>query len=368
MSESDQSEKSELPTAKRRRDSREKGQVARSNDLSASAVMLAGCALLLVIGGWSLDKIVGMCTYLLGSIDSIDLSRQTVSAHAVAGGVNLALSLAPLLATIFVIALASTVGQVGFHVSTKPFEPDLNRLNPVTGMKKILSIRGLVKLVTGLTKMAAVGGVVALVLHSQIPVILGLVKNLSVTGNTTPQIAAFVARETLLLGLVASVTLLALSVLDYAYQRWQHTQDIRMTKQEVKDEMRNLEGDPQVRKRRQEAQRKLARSRMMHDAAQADVMVTNPTHITIAVRYKPDDVAPTVVAKGADHLAMKLREVAHENQVPVVERKELARAMYRHIEIGERVPEKFWKAIAEVLAFVWRGDEEMKRRMLADKT
>jgi flagellar biosynthetic protein FlhB len=365
MANDEQGEKTEQPTQKRRRDSREKGQVARSNDLSGSVVLLAGCALLLVVGGWSLDKIVGMCTYLFANLDTIDISTKTVNAHAWNGGWNLAMALAPLLAVIFLVAFAVTAGQVGFHISGKALTPDLNRLNPIKGMGKLVSIRSVVKLLTGLMKMAAVGGVVALVLYTEVPQIIALLKNLSVTGNTTPQVAAFIAQETLLLGLYASITLVALAVIDYSYQRWQHTDDIKMTKQEVKDEMRNMEGDPQVRKRRQEAQRKLSQSNMMHEAKSAHVMVTNPTHITIAIRYKEEDSAPMVVAKGADHLAMKLRELAKEHDIPIVERKELARAMYRYVEVGERVPEKFWKAVAEILAFIWRSDEEMKRRLLS---
>jgi flagellar biosynthesis protein FlhB len=366
MAEGETGEKTEQPTQKKRQDAREKGQVARSNDLSGSAVLLAACCAMLVLGGWMIERVIALCVFTFSHLDTIELSVDGMQAYAFRGGWALAWTLAPLLALIAVTSFAVTTLQVGWHFGSKPFEPDLNRINPIKGMKKVFSLRSLMKLVTGMLKMGAVGAVVALVIHSQVPAIVALIENLSIEGNTARNVAGFIARTTLIMVLFASATLVLVSVLDYAYQRWQHTEDIKMTKQEVKDELKNMEGDPQMRKRRQEAQRKVAQGRMMHDAATADVMVTNPTHFTVAIKYETESSAPSVVAKGADHLALKLREIARDNDIPIVEKPELARALHRYVEVGERIPERYWQAVAEVLAFIWRQDEAMKRRLLSE--
>ena len=360
----DQGEKTEQPTQKRRQDSREKGQVAKSPDLSGSALLLLGCVVLMLFGGWMVERVSGTFIYLLSHMDTLDLSPETVNAHATAGGIDLAVTMAPLLISLLVGALAVSAAQVGFHLSGRPFEPDFSRLDPIQGFGRIFSLRSFIKLAGGLAKMLVVAAVVYMILKADVPAMAGLIKNLSTTGNTTAPVAAFIAEEALLVAVFASFTLLVLALLDYGYQRWQHTEDLKMTKQEVKDEMRNMEGDPQIKKRRLEAQRKVAQGRMMQEARTADVMVTNPTHYTVAIRYQPDDPAPLVVAKGAELLALKLREIAKECKIPIVERKELARGLYRWVEVGERVPEKFWKAVAEVLAFIWRKDDQRKQQFL----
>jgi flagellar biosynthetic protein FlhB len=277
-----------------------------------------------------------------------------VNAHAWNGGWILAMALAPLLAVIFLIAFAVTAGQVGFHISTKALTPDLNRLNPIKGMGKLVSIRSVVKLLTGLMKMAAVGGVVALVLYTEVPQIIALLKNLSVTGNTTPQVAAFIAQETLLLGLYASITLVALAVIDYSYQRWQHTEDIKMTKQEVKDDHKLAEGSPEIKARVRRVQREMTRKRMLAAVPSATVVITNPTHFAVALKYERGQSAPEVVAKGADHLAARIRTLAREHGVPIVENPPLARSIYGRAEVGDRIPAELFEAVAEVLAYLIR--------------
>lgn len=362
----DQGEKTEQPTQRRLEDSRKEGQVARSADLSGSALMLLAFALLHVFGKTMARKLEGATVQWLSRAGEYDTQAQSVQALLGAGLWLAATTLAPLLLALLLGALALNVAQVGWVISTKPLEWKFDRLNPVTGMGKLLSLRSFVRMVFGMAKMALVGALLYLVLQSEIPTFLGLMKNMSTTGNGTARIAAFVAEETVLLGLYASLSLTLVSLAEYFYQRWQHRQDLMMSKQEVKDETRNMEGDPQIKRRRMEAQRRMAKGRMMKDAREADVMVVNPTHFTVALKYERDAQAPRVVAKGADALALKLRQVAAECGIPLVERPQLARSLYRHVEVGEAVPQRFWKAVAEVLAYVWRHDAGKRAEMLEE--
>lgn len=355
----DQGEKTEDPTPRRREQAREKGQVARSTDLAGSVVGLLGFALLAVAGNWMLGRVNASSVFLLGNLHALDLSPASVNSHFTLGSMEFAITVLPLLGVLFFASFGVMAGQVGLRIATKPFEPDLSRLDPIKGFKRIVSVRGFVKLTTSILKIALVGTVLALLLTAQLPALMALMHQTS-----AQPVAAYLFRELVVFGLAGCAALLALSVFDYAFQRWQHTRDLRMTKHEVKDELRNMEGDPQLRKKRQEAQRRVAQGRMMHEAASADVMVTNPTHFTVAIKYPGGDAPPRLVAKGADKLALRLREIARENDVPIVERKELARALFRHVEIGDAIPEQHWKAIAEILAFIWRTDERKRRELL----
>ena len=366
MAKDEQGEKTEQPTRKRRQDSREKGQVAKSQDLTGSVMMLVACTVLYVFGPWMAGRIVRSCVYLFSHMDSIEISMQTTNAHTAAGGVMIAATVAPLLAALFVTSGVMTVMQVGFKFSGKPFELDVTRFDPIKGIGRLFSFRAAMKLITGIMKIGSVALVVGFALHAELPKILALMKNMSTRGNPTPRVAAYITEQAILLGIYSSFVLVVISLLDYAYQRWQHTQDLKMTKQEVKEEMRNMEGDPQIKKRRLEVQRRVAQGRMMHDASQADVMVTNPTHYTVALTYQREEAVPRVVAKGADLLALKLRELAKENDIPLVEKPELARALYRLVDVGDTVPEAHWKAVAQVLAFIWGKDEQKKQELLRE--
>lgn len=362
----DQGEKTEQPTAKRKQESREKGQTAKSPDLSGSFVLFVGCASLFIFGSWMTNRVVQMCVYCFEHIDSIELSEQTVNAHATNGALGILVAVSPLMFSIFVASFAISAMQVGFGISTKPFEPDWGRMNPIKGVGRLFSKRSVMRLVTGIMKTGAVGAICWLVISGDASKIAGLSKNLSTIGNPGRRVAAYIVETTVILGLYSSFLLVVLSFLDYAYQKWQSNEDMKMTKHEVKDEMRNMEGDPQIKRRRLEIQRAVAQGSIMRDAAEADVMVTNPTHYTIAIRYKSEEQAPVVVAKGADNLALKLREIAAENGIPIIERKELARGLFRWVNIGEVIPEKFWKAVAEVLAMIWRSDEQKKSEFTSE--
>ncbi|MCC6572422.1 MAG: EscU/YscU/HrcU family type III secretion system export apparatus switch protein [Planctomycetes bacterium] len=364
MPDNEQGERTEQATPRRREEARDRGEVARSHDLSGSVVLFLAFGAMYVMGPWFVNQLKALFILPLARLGDLDASAGGVNAQLTAGFAVAAMIVVPLMVLLAASALFVNFAQVGFHLSSHPFQLDGTKFDPIKGIKRMFSTRALVKLIGGLAKIAVLALVLYFVLRADIPTMVGLLKNFSTDGNGAARIAGFIATEAILVGLYTSLTLVAIGLLDYGYQRWQHTQDLRMTKQEVKEEMRNLEGDPQLRKKRLEIQRKVAKGRMMQDAAQADVMITNPTHYTIALRYKRDDAAPRVVAKGADNLALKLREVARENEIPIIERPELARGLYRWCEVGEAVPQKFWKAAAEVLAFVWSKDKSRRNQLL----
>jgi flagellar biosynthetic protein FlhB len=246
-------------------------------------------------------------------------------------------------------AVIVLVYQVGFVVTTKPFEIKLDRFNPINGLKKIVSLRTLVELCKGVTKASLLLGMLFLVLRNDRDLLLSIMLYpLDIgSGIIMGKIWSLALRMTIILFLIALV--------DYAYQKWEFEKSIKMSKQEIKEEFKQMEGDPLVKRRIRQKQRELAAKRMMADVPKADVVVTNPTHIAVAIQYDQKNMsAPIVVAKGEDFIAQKIREIAAEHDIPIVENKPLARALMSQVEVGEAIPEELYLAVAEVLAFVYR--------------
>ena len=256
---------------------------------------------------------------------------------------------APVVLFLLVAALVANYAQVGVLFTGQPLMPKANRLSPLTGIKRIFSARGLVELAKGLFKIGAVSYLTWLTIAAEADRMvafmdMGIGQILLLSGNIVLTLAF---RITLLL--------LVMAILDYAFQRWDYEKNLRMTKQEVKEELKQQEGDPQQRARVRSLQREMSQRRMMGDVEQADVVVTNPTHIAVALKYKSDTMdAPIVLAKGQRLVAERIKELAREAGVPLVENKPLARALFKTAQIGEQIPEELFKAVAEVLAFVFQ--------------
>ena len=254
----------------------------------------------------------------------------------------------PLAGVVLAAAAGAGLFQVGFLFTAEPLMPDLGRLDPAAGLARLVSLRGLVRLVAGLLKLALVGIIVFGTIWAERGTLVGL------SAGGLEQIPGVSADLMQSLTLRAALALLALSVADYGFQRWQYERDLRMSKREVREELRRYEGDPRIRERRRTVQRQLALDRMVLAVPQATVVITNPTHLAVAVRYEKAMDAPVVVAKGAERLARRIRESAMEHGVPVVERRDLARALYRGVEVGQPVPSALYRAVAEILAYVYR--------------
>ena len=246
-------------------------------------------------------------------------------------------------------SIAASLFQVGFLYVPERVVPDISRIDPLKGLQRVFSLTGAMRLMFGLFKVVVIVAVAWLSLQSHWREILGIGQ------LEVPQIAWYMVETSLAVCLKVALALLALAVLDYAYQRWKNEQDLRMTHQEIRDEPRNYQGDPQVLARRRAVQRQLALQRLSESIPAADVVITNPTELAVAIQYKPDEMAaPVVVAKGAGVLAQRIRRLALEHNIPIVEKKPLAQAIYKQVDVNQAIPDKMYAAVAEVLAYVYQ--------------
>lgn len=346
----DLGERTEQPTARRLAQARRRGQVAKSTDLSA-AIDLGGAVVLLVALGGSL--VASMVVTLRGVLDGqapgdpLRVDGLTAAGWWVAG--RIALAAVPLTLLVAVVAAVGQLIQVGWLVTFEPLRPRLDRLNPITGLKRLFSRRNLVKSAVNVGKLAIVIVVALLVVRRHI----GLIPALPLM-DLLPAVGA-VGRMALELAVALLVLLVLLGLADLVYQRWQHIQDLKMTRQEVKEERRAMEGDPEIRGRRLRMARDIAMQRIRQTVPKADVVVANPTHFSVALRYDAATMrAPKVVAKGADHLALRIRYLALSAGVPIVRRPPLARALYWNVPVGQEIRPEHYEAVAEVLAYVYR--------------
>ncbi|MGE5585653.1 MAG: flagellar biosynthesis protein FlhB [Bacillota bacterium] len=342
-------DRTETATPKRRQEARRHGQVARSVEVNSAAILLATLGALGVSGGVIYAGLGGFMRDLLGNaLADPDLSDQGLHMLGLHALVVIGKAAGPAIATGFLVGLATNLAQVGLVLSAEPLAPRLSRLDPAAGMARIFSGRALAELLKSCAKVFIVGYYGYVTLLQDYPALVA-------TGAMEPgQILATVGGLALRLGFRVGIALAVLAALDYAYQRWEFEKSLRMTKQEVKEELRQTEGDPLVRARIRARQRQIATHRMMQDVPKADVVVTNPVHLAVALKYDPGTMkAPKVVAKGARLLAQRIRDLAVANGVPIVENKPLAQALYKAVDVGGEIPAHLYKAVAEILAYVY---------------
>ncbi len=352
----DLGEKTEDPTSRRLQQARGRGQVAKSQDLAGAVVLLGGVVVIAALAPYLMRNLRRLTEYGLaesfGAAGFDDSVRQIVRLAVLVIG--------PVLAVMFVLAALSYVVQVGPLFTLKPLEPKLDRMNPIAGAKRLFSKRNLVKTVVNSLKLVVVVAVAAGLLWFRWERVVGLPSLEAIPA------ALVIAQLLLELAIVLGVLLLLMGVIDFLYQRWQHKEDLKMTKQEVKDERRSMEGDPQVKGRRFRMMQEIAMQRIRQEVPKADVILTNPTHYSVALRYDDDSMrAPRVVAKGVDHLALRIRELARAHAIVIVERPPLARGLYYHVDVGREIPAQFYEAVAEVLAYVYRVEREASERAMA---
>lgn len=355
MSESSTQEKTERATPKREREAREKGQLARSRELTTAVLVSGGAAVLI---GQGADMVAEAAKLLAGalSIDQAELaSRADLPAHLATllkGGFLVA---APVLALGFFGALLGPLLLGGWNFSAQALQPQVSRLNPISGMGRIFGSRAWVELGLGLAKITVLGGVGAAALWSRRELFMGLA--------AADPASAMAAAGDALLGVLGwlSLGLGALAALDVPFQLFKHRRDLRMSKQEIREEFKQSEGKPEVKGRIRQLQQAASRRRMMAAVPGADVVVTNPTHYAVALKYSAGRMrAPKVVAKGADVIAASIRDLAREHRIPLVSAPPLARALYRSVELDQEIPAQLFQAVAQVLTYVyqlrnWRG-------------
>lgn len=342
-------DKTQDATPHRRQQAREEGQVAQSQDLAAVLVLLGGLLLLLWSGANLVDYLARVIARQLGETAWVSADEQFVLSQLGGHLIECGKILLPIFGLLFVIGAVGHLAQFGFVWAPQRVAFDPTRLDPIRGLQRLFSLSNAVRLLMGLAKMAIVAGVAALSLMSDRDTILGL------TAQPTPVIGLVLAQLLLWTSLRIVAALFVLALADFGYQWWQREQDLRMTPQEVREEMKNLQGDPQTTARRRQVQRQLVLNRLSTAVPKADVVVTNPTELAIAIQYDMTSMnAPIVVAKGAGLLAQRIRKLAAEKGIPILERKPLAQALYKEVDIGRPIPTALYAAVAEVLAYVYQ--------------
>ncbi|NPV92035.1 MAG: flagellar biosynthesis protein FlhB [Firmicutes bacterium] len=346
-------EKTEKATPRRRQEARKRGQVVKSVELNSALLLLVTFSTLYLSlpylwEGWGAFTVKAISNYTRTNLDEAFLSSLMLETTLVSAKMVL-----PIVGAAFVTGLVVSVLQVGFLVSGEGLKMNLGRLNPLEGFKRLFSKRAVVELFKSIWKVVAVGYIAYNAVYGNIALFPQLM-------DADIWTAVELVNEMIFsIAWKVGLLLLVMAVLDYFYQWWEMEQSLKMSKQEIKDEYKQMEGDPQIKAKIKERQRKMAMQRMMSQVPQADVVITNPTHFSVALSYQAKLMdAPVVVAKGQDLIALRIREIARQNGVTIVEDKPLAQALYRSVEIGDKVPPELYQAVAEVLAFVYR----LKRR------
>jgi len=342
-------EKTEKATPKKQQEARKKGQVPRSADLPGAIILLFVFMGFSMFGGYFNEKIMLLFGNVFENWLLLDITDSNLRAIFFDIAVSMLLILFPIFAIAVVIGVVGNVVQFGFLMTGEPFKMKLDKLSPINGFKQIFSMKTIVQFLKSLLKLTIIGVLVYMTL-------IGEWSNIVLLSSLPVQeMFGYVGGVTLQLGLQIGAVLIVLSFADYLYQRYEHNKSLRMSKQDIKDEFKKTEGDPIIKGRIREKQRRMALQRMMQEVPKADVVITNPTHFAIALKYDASKMeAPTIIAKGMDHVALRIKEVAKENGVITMENRPLARALYERAEIGDTIPADLFQAVAEVLAYVYK--------------
>lgn len=346
-----------LPASEQKiRRAREDGNVAKSQDLSAAWTLLVALLGMYFLGPDMFRGLIGMARYYFGEGIREEITVVTFPTLTTAALLRLGSILWPFLLMLVAAGLFINLMQVGLLFSTKAITPKLDKINPLKGFKRFVSVRTFVELIKSLMKVALVSAIVYFTLRGQWLDLMNLIY-LEPIGT-----AIGVGQVVIDVWWRIVAAMLTLGLIDYGFQKWQHLQELRMTHQEVKEESKQLEGDPKIKQRIRQLQRQMANQRMMQEVPTADVVITNPIRFAVALRYDMANMeSPVVVAKGARLQAKRIREIATENNVPIIEKPELARHLFRNVEVGQTVPEDVFLAVAEVLAFVYRIDKREEK-------
>ncbi|TCZ79976.1 flagellar biosynthesis protein FlhB [Paenibacillus albiflavus] len=342
-------EKTEEATPKKKQESREKGQVAKSMELPAAFILFFTFLFFILFGGFMKERFMSLISGIFENNLLMDLTEGNVRPFFTNLIFQAAIILAPIMLMAMVIGIVGNIMQFGFLFTTEPLKMKLSNLSPLKGFKRIFSMRSLVECLKSIIKILIIGLVVYSTIWGQIDEIVKLGR------VPLTDVFSVVADITLSLGIKIGGMLIVIAFIDFMYQKYEYNKNLRMSKQDIKDEYKKSEGDPLIKGKIKEKQRRMAMMRMMQDIPKADVIITNPTHYAVALKYDDKQMeAPTVIAKGTDFVALKIREKAKEHGIAVMENRPLARALYAQVEIGKSIPADLFQAVAEVLAFVYK--------------
>lgn len=342
-------EKTEKATPRKKDEARKKGQVSRSQDLNGAIILIAGMAAVFATGPYMLEEIEIFTRLYLGERTREQIDQAWVMAMLIESSMLMAKVCLPVMAASFVAALVSSLVQVGFMVSPEALMPKPSRLNPIEGFKNKFSLRAIVELLKSLAKVGVTGYIVYTVMEDNFFILprfmdMGINNIISALGAILLELALKVA-----------VVFVIIGIIDLIYQRYEYEKSLKMSKYDIKQEYKQVEGDPMIKSKQRQIQREISMRRMMAEVPKADVVITNPTHYAVVLRYEAETMdAPTLVAKGQGFVALKIREIAEISGVTIYENPPLARMLYASVEIGQTVPEDLYQAVAEVLAFVYK--------------
>jgi len=353
----DKSQKTEQPTPKRLREAREKGNVAKSKELGTVFIFISSLLIFNFYGKQLLLHLFGLMQWLFRSSGELAIQDTTMANLILQIEAKLVPILLPIILFLGIFALLANFCQVGFIFSGESLKPDLNKINPIEGFKKLFSLKSLVELIKSIFKLGVLGFIAYVTVKGEFA-------NVPLLTDMTPgHILLYIGKITFKIIFRSTLALLIMSVLDYIYQRYEWRKDLMMSKEEIKEEMKQTEGDPKVKAKIRSVQQQMARKRMMSQVPQADVVITNPTHLAIALRYDAEGMkAPKVIAKGAGFIAEKIKEIAKDHDIPLVEDKPLAQIIYKTIEVGESIPPHLYQAVAEILAYVYKLNPKKYRK------
>lgn len=361
MPEVEGQEKTEQATPKKLQDAREKGHVARSFELNSLVVFTVGFISLFLFKETIGRNLSSLTVYIFSSLNSLEISSEALRVYSIKGFLFFIKTIFPFMLAIVLGGVIANIYQVGFKITPQALGFKFSKINPFAGIKRIFfSTKSLFEVIKSILKLILIGAVAYFVLKDYILSSLGLI---DLTISESLQIMSDEAFAMILkIGLVYAV----LAAIDFAWQKHTFKKEMMMTKQEVKEEYKQLEGDPQIKSRIKKEQLMAAKRRMMQEVPKADVVITNPTHFAVALKYNPEkDSAPKVVAKGVDEVAQRIKSIAMENGVHIHEDRELARALYKSCDIGDTIPREFFKAVAEILAFVYQMKIRQKKKKIA---
>lgn len=347
-------EKTEEPTSKKIEDARREGNVPKSQDISAVVTLVVAILVTIFLMGFLGERITNLYRYYQSFIGS-EFDLRVIQAIMVKSIFEVLIMLAPIVLSIMIAGVLGNIMQFGFIFTTKPIMPNLGKINPLKGLKNLLSLKKLVEALKIILKVAIVFTIAFIVLFQ-------FMKELPRTElfNIASQMI-WLRDKALILAAIVIIAFIIIAVLDIFLVRFQYFKSLRMSKQEIKDEFKQMEGDPQVKARIRRLQMEAARRRMVQDVAGADVVITNPTHYAVAIRYDTSkEQAPRVVAKGVDFLALRIKKVAYENNIVVYENPPLARELYKVCEVNDIIPRELFKAVAEVLGFVYNSNSKSR--------
>ncbi len=346
-------EKTEEATPKRKEEARKKGQVAKSPEIGSAFAILSAFFALKMLGPYIYKELADYMRFVLSHFSTADFTINQIHLILLEFGIVFLKTVLPVALVVLVISLAVNLLQVGFIFSLEPLMPQLDRINPISGFQRLFSLRSIAELVKSLCKLTIIGYFVYRFIMRETAKVPELI------GADLSESLRYSAGLVVDLALEIGAVILVLAALDYFYQWWEYNKSLRMSKDEIKEEFKQTEGNPQIKSKIKERQRAMAMRRMMQEVPKATAVITNPTHFAVAIKYDKSMSAPQVVAKGQDFLAERIKQVAKDNRVAVVENKPLARALYATVEVGDAIPPELYQAVAEVLAYVFR----LKKRL-----